>query len=145
MSLDQEVELMRRIPIFKKIDTAMLKLLCFSSDRLMYEPNQIIYQADDVGDAAYVLIEGRVDITVPRSGGDIKLQTLGPNEIFGEIAIFADVRRTATVTAITAVEALRIAKEQFLPVIRQNPDAAMELIRILALRLANTTAKLSGS
>jgi CRP-like cAMP-binding protein len=53
------------------------------------------------------------------------------------------VPRTATAKAITAVETLKISKELFTKVIRENPDAALELIRVLAARLANTTNQLS--
>ena len=69
--------------------------------------------------------------------------TLGPKEIVGEIAIFGDVPRTATITATSRVDALRIAKDQLMSIIRANPDAALELIRQLALRLAKTTARLT--
>lgn len=144
MSLEQEVELIRRFPIFKKIDLAMLKLLCFSSERLTFQAGQVIFDSGDPGDAAYVIIEGSVEVTVVGpTGQTILLNTLGPNDIVGEIAIFAEVPRTASVTTTTRVETLRIAKEQFMAVIRQNPDAALELIRILASRLARTTAQLT--
>jgi len=143
MSLEQEVELIQRFPIFKKIDLAMLKLLCFSSERLTYQPGQVMFESGDPGDAAYVIIEGHVEVTVITPTGPLLLNTLGPNDIVGEIAIFAEVPRTATVTTTTRVETLRIAKDQFMGVIRQNPDAALELIRILAARLARTTAQLT--
>jgi CRP-like cAMP-binding protein len=143
MSLEQEVELIRRFPIFSKIQPAMQKLLCFSSERLTYEAGQVMFRAGDAADAAYVIIDGGVDITVPTSTGAILVNQLKQNDIIGEIAIFGDVPRTATATATTKVEALRIAKDMFVNVIRDNPDAALELIRILAGRLANTTAQLS--
>ena len=143
MSLDQEVELIRRIPIFMKIDLAMLKLLCFSSERLTFEAGQVLCNEGDIGDAAYVLIEGSVAVSVATPTGSLVVQTLGTSEIVGEIAIFVDIPRTATVTAVSRVEALRIAKDQFMGVIRENPDAALELIRILASRLAVTTARLT--
>ena len=145
MSLEQEVELIRRIPIFKKIDLAMLKLLCFSSERLTFEPGQVLFNEGDIGDAAYVVIEGSVAVSVATPKGPLVVQTLGTSELVGEIAIFVDIPRTATVTAATRVEALRIAKDQFMGVIRENPDAALELIRILASRLAATTARLTKS
>ena len=49
----------------------------------------------------------------------------------------------ATATALTRVETLKISKELFIKVIRENPDAAIELIRILATRLVNTTNQLT--
>lgn len=143
MSLEQEVELIRRFPIFSRIQPAMQKLLCFSSERLTYEAGQVIFRAGDVADAAYVVIDGSIEISVPTSKGPLVVSTVGRNEIIGEIAIFGDVPRTATCTALTKLETLRISKDLFNNVIRESPDAAIELIRVLATRLSNTTAALS--
>jgi len=82
---------------------------------------------------------------VPTPRGTVVVNTSGKNEIVGEIGIFGDMRRTATVTAVTKVEVLRISKDLFMNVVRQNPDAAIELIKILATRLANTTQQLIKS
>ena len=143
MSLEQEVELIRQFPIFAKIQPAMQKLLCFSSERLTFAPGQIIVKAGDIGDAAFIIIDGTVEISVPTPSGPIVVNNAGRNAIIGEIAIFGDVPRTATATAQSTVETLKISKELFTKIIRENPDAALELIRILAARLANTTAQLS--
>ena len=142
MSLEQEVELIRQFPIFAKIQPAMQKLLCFSSERLTYAPGQVMFKAGDMGDAAYIVIEGTVQISVPSPSGPIVVNTLGRNDIIGEIAIFGDVPRTATAVARTRVEALRISRDVFVNVIRGNPDAAIALVKILADRLAKTTAQL---
>ena len=143
MSLEQEVELIRQIPIFSKIAPAMQKLLCFGSERLTFDAGQDLVRAGDAADAAYVLIEGSVEITVDSRKGPVVVNTMGRNEVIGEIAIFGDVPRTATVTAKSRVEALKISKELFISIIRQNPDAAIELMRILATRLAKTTEQLT--
>ena len=143
MSLEQEVELIRQFPIFSKLQPAMQKLLCFGSERMTYEPRQALFQAGDPGDAAYIVIDGTAEISIPTPGGPVVINTLGRNSIIGEIAIFGDVPRTATVTAVTRLETLRISKDLFFKVIRENPDAALELIKILAGRLANTTVQLS--
>lgn len=145
MSLEQEVELIRRFPIFSKIAPAMQKLLCFGSERLTYEAGQVMIRAGDAADAAYVIIDGTAEISVPTPRGSVVVNTIGKNEIIGEIAIFGDMPRTATVTAIARVEVLRISKDLFINVVRQNPDAAIELIKILATRLANTTQQLIKS
>jgi CRP-like cAMP-binding protein len=143
MSLEQEVELIRQFPIFAQIQPAMQKLLCFSAERLTYNAGQVMFTAGDMGDAAYIVIEGKVEISVPSSSGPIVVNMVGRNEIIGEIAIFGDVPRTATAKAVSWLETLRISKELFTKIIRENPDAALELIRVLAGRLANTTAQLS--
>ena len=145
MSLEQEVELIRQFPIFSKIQPAKQKLLCFSSDRVIFEAGQVMFRAGDAGDACYIVIDGSIQITVDTPKGPVVVNTLGRNEIIGEIAIFGDVPRTATATAVTRLDTLRISKDLFYSVIRENPDAALELIRILASRLANTTAQLTKS
>ena len=142
MSLDQEVEMMRQIPLFSKIAPAMQKLLCFGSERLTYDPGQILVKVGDMADAAYVIMDGTAEVSVPGPRGPVVVNTMGKNEVIGEIAIFVDLPRTATVTAMTKLEALRISKDLFINVVRQNPDAAIELIKILAMRLANTTQQL---
>ena len=143
MSLEQEVELIRQFPIFSKIQPAMQKLLCFSSERLTYDAGQVMFNAGDAADAAFIIIEGEVEISVPTPSGPIIVNTLRKNELLGEIAIFGEIPRTATAKATTRVETLKISKELFIKIIRENPDAAIELIRILAGRLANTTSQLT--
>ena len=143
MSLEQEVELIRQFPIFSKIQPAMQKLLCFSAERLTYDAGQVLFNAGDPGDAAYVVIDGTVEISVPTPNGPIIINTMTKNEILGEIAIVGDVPRTATAKAVSKLETLKISKELFTKIIRENPDAALELIKVLAGRLANTTAQLS--
>jgi CRP-like cAMP-binding protein len=143
MSLEQEVELIRQFPIFSKIQPAMQKLLCFSAERLTYDAGQVIFNAGDSADAAYVVIDGTVEISVPTPNGPIVINTMTKNEILGEIAIVGDVPRTATAKAVSKLETLKISKELFIKIIRENPDAAIELIRILASRLASTTSQLT--
>ena len=143
MSLEQEVELIRQFPIFSKIQPAMQKLLCFSAERLAFAAGQVMFNAGDAADAAYIIIEGSVEISVPTPSGPIVVNTLGHNELLGEIAIFGDVPRTATAKALSKLDTLKISKELFIKVVRENPDAAIELIKILASRLANTTSQLT--
>ncbi|MGH8705643.1 MAG: Crp/Fnr family transcriptional regulator [Burkholderiales bacterium] len=142
MSLEQEYELIRRVPIFSTIDPAMQKLLAFSSDRLTYEEGQVMFRQGDPPDFAYIVMDGEVDISVPTPKGPLLVNTLKRNDVIGEIGIFGDVSRTATATARSRVEVLRISRDVFVNVIRGNPDAAIALIRILADRLAKTTAQL---
>ncbi|HET7669753.1 MAG TPA: cyclic nucleotide-binding domain-containing protein [Burkholderiales bacterium] len=143
MSLEQEVELIRQFPIFSKIQPAMQKLLCFSAERLTYDAGQVIFNAGDPGDAAYVVIDGTVEISVPTPSGPIIINSMTKNDILGEIAIVGEVPRTATAKAVTKLETLKISKELFMKIIRENPDAAIELIKILAARLASTTNQLT--
>ena len=95
----------------------------------------------DRGDAAYVIVEGVADVYVDSPEG-LVLVAERSNDIIGEISILCDVPRTATVKARTRLCALKISKEVFRGLVTSCPDTAMEIIRILAERLQDTTAQL---
>lgn len=143
MALNEEVELLRRVPLFANIDPAKLKLLAFTSERLTFKPGQNLFRQGDSGDAAYVIISGEADVLAETDAGEVPITTVGANAFIGEIAILCEVPRTATVRARDRLETLRIDKEHFLRLIREFPEMAVEVMRELASRLTRTTAELS--
>lgn len=143
MGLKDEVDLLRRVPLFAQIEPAKLKLLAFTSQRMTFQPDQPFFRQGDSGDAAYVLISGEAEVLLETPDGEIPVATIGQNAIIGEIAILCDVPRTATVKAATKLEALKIDKEDFLRLIKEFPDMGIEVMRELADRLSATTAELS--
>ena len=143
MGLKDEVELLRRVPLFAQMDPAKLKLLAFTSERLSFRPQQTMFRQGDTGDAAYVLISGEASVLAETPQGEVPVATVGQNAILGEIAILCDIPRTATVKASTEVEVLKIEKEHFLRLIREFPEMGIEIMRELADRLSQTTAELS--
>lgn len=146
MSLDQEVEVLRRIPLFANIDPAKLKLLAFASQRMTYKPGAALFRQGDPGDAAYIVIEGSAEVVVGNgNGGELVVAEIARNQIVGEIAILCDVPRTATIRARDGLTALKITKEVFLRLMRDFPDIGMEVLRTLAQRLEHTTQQLTAA
>ncbi len=143
MILKDEVELLRRVPLFAGVEPSKLKLLAFTSDRMSFEAGQTLFEQGDPGDAAYVVLNGSAEVLVNRAGSQIKVADLEKNAIVGEIAILCDVPRTATVRAHDRLETLRISKDQFLRLLAEFPDMAIQIMRVLADRLGRTTAELS--
>ena len=144
MLLKDEVGMLKRVPLFAGVEAAKLKLLAFTSDRVSYNAGQTLFHQGDEGDAAYVILSGSADILVDSEAGQIKVAQVEPNSIVGEIAILCDVSRTATVKAVERLEALRIRKDHFLRMLRENPEMTIEIVRVLANRLSATTAELSA-
>ena len=142
MSLNEEVELLRKIPLFANIEPSKLKLLAFTSERLRFEPKQELCHQGDIGDSAYIIIAGSVEIIITTPNGDLKVAEMGKNDIVGEIAILCDVPRTATVMAATDVEVLRISKELFFRMVGEFPQMAVQIMVELARRLEKTTSQL---
>jgi CRP-like cAMP-binding protein len=143
MQLKDEVELLRRVPLFAGVAPSKLKLLAFTSDRVSYRAGDVLFKQGDPGDAAYVVLSGTADILVEAGGDLIKVATIETNSIIGEIAILCDVARTATVKASAPLETLRIKKDQFIRLLAEFPEMAVEIMRVLADRLSRTTLELS--
>ncbi len=145
MSLNEEVDLLRKIPLFAKIDPSKLKLLAFTSERLTYNAGQELFHQGDVGDTAYIIIDGEADVLVDTPTGELAVAKLKQNDLVGEIAILINVPRTATVRADSELTTLAISKDQFFRMIGEFPDMAVEIMRELATRLERTTNQLQSA
>ena len=141
MSIEQEVEILRKIPLFTNIDPAKLKLMCFASERLIFQEGQSLFDQGDSGDAAYIIVAGTADVIVTTDKPSV-VAKVTKNDIIGEIAILCDVPRTATVTATTELTTLKITKDIFFRMVTDFPEMGVEVMRVLAHRLENTTADL---
>jgi CRP-like cAMP-binding protein len=144
MSIKEETEALKRIPLFSKLDPAKLKLLAFMSQRLSFDPGQALFAQGDPGDAAYIVLEGEAAVAIDTPGGPLEIARLSKNQIVGEIAILCDVPRTAHVRA--AVQAplvcLKIEKDDFLALVNEFPSMGVEIMRELARRLDKTNQQL---
>jgi CRP-like cAMP-binding protein len=143
MSLNEEVEMLRRIQLFSKVEPAKLKLLAFTSERAVFQAEEILFHQGDNADSAYIIVAGEVAIDVESpGGGSTRVAKLGKDQIVGEIGILADVPRTATVTATAPTTTLKISKELFFRMVSDFPTMAVEVMRVLAHRMETTNALL---
>ncbi len=143
MALNDEVEMLGNVSLFAGLQPSQLKLLAFTSQRLTFAEGDMLFSQNDSGDAAYVVLRGTAEVIVEINGSDVVVATLEKNAIIGEIAILCDVPRTASVRAATRLETLCIEKEQLLKLLKEFPAMAIDLMKVLAERLAATTAALS--
>jgi len=144
LSLNEEVELLRNIPMFANIEPSKLKLLAFTSERMAFKDGDVLFRQGEQGDSAYVIIGGEADVIVDTPKGPLTVAKLKRNDIVGEIAILCDVPRTATVKASSKLEAMVIAKDLFFRLIMEFPQMAVEIMRELARRLDATNRKLTA-
>lgn len=138
VGLNEIVRMLMDIPLFAGIDSAKLKLLAFTSERVAFEPGQVVFHQGDTGDRAYVVIEGEADVVLESPGGASTVATLGRNEIFGEMALLAKMPRTTTIRARTPLTLLSLGQDVFLPLVEENGEIAVAMLRVLAERLAST-------
>ncbi len=142
MSLREEVETLRQIPLFAKVDPSKIKLLAFTSERLTFQAGDILCKQGEMGDAAYVIINGKADVVVDSPTGPLTVATMQKNDVVGEIAILINIPRTATIKAASELTTLRTTKDLFLRTISEFPEMSVEMMRVLAERLVRTTEEL---
>jgi CRP-like cAMP-binding protein len=143
MTLETEVQSLRQVPMFRDIDPARLKLLAFTSERVNFAEGQRFFSQGDAADAAYVILQGRADVSLESAGGAIKVAELGQNALVGEMGILSDSPRSATIIAVAPTTALRIDKRVFLELLTQFPQMSVAVMRELASRLEKMNAQLA--
>ena len=96
-----------------------------------FTKGKTIFEEGDRGDEFYIIVRGEVEI---RSGAR-HFETLGPDGIFGEMALIDDSPRSATAVALTDVTVAPIKENQFLFLVQNTPFFALSVMRVLARRL----------
>ncbi len=116
-----EIGLLQAIPLFAPLPGLALERIAFGMEPVEFAPGETIIREGDAGDRVYVIAEGRVDVTT----GGLFVASLGPGDIFGEIALLREVPRTATVTAREPLRAFALERPVFLDAVAGNPDTAL--------------------
>jgi len=102
----------------------------------------VIFGEGTKGDSAYLLKEGRVEISKMVDGKKKVFAILSPVSMFGEMAILlGDDRRTATAVALEDCKVVEVNKDAFEDYIRQSPAIISTLLQVLVHRLKTATAK----
>ena len=142
MNLNEEVEVLKGVPLFSKIEPAKLKLIAFTSERMTYGSGQEVCHQGDPGDAMYVILGGVADVLIDTDKGQIRVAELKKNGFFGETAILCDAPRNATIKASESLLTLKIKKDLFYKLVSEFPAVAIEMMRELAHRVDDANQKL---
>ena len=138
MDLTTEAETLRKVPMFSRLELSKLKLLAFTSERCTYEGGEVLFEAGDAPDSAYVIMQGAVEILADTEAGPVVEVVLGNNELFGELGVLTNAPRSATVRARDELVALRITDEMFLKLLEENPEVALDVMRQLSEKLVRS-------
>lgn len=105
---------------------------------------EVVFREGDEGDTCYVVRTGQARAVREHSDGrSITLASFGPGEIFGELSMFDDERRSATVEAVEETEVMAILGADMRRLLRAHPDIAVKMLGGLARRLRETNERLA--
>lgn len=131
-----------RASIFQDVGPGAVAAAVTNLQWVSFPQRHNVFREGDAGDRLYVIISGRVKVACESRNSDSLIAVLGPSDVFGELALLDPGPRTSTVTTITAVRAATMTRPALLSWIRQEPDAAEQMLRVLARRLRRTNNKL---
>ena len=140
MDLAEETDLLRKIPMFAKMDTSKLKLLAFASEIVEFEDGDVVFRGGDSADYAYVIMDGAVDVITETDSGPVVSVTLRQNQLIGELGLLNNAPRIATLIANGNLRAMKITADMFFRLLRENSEVALDVIRMLADKLTKTNA-----
>jgi len=100
-----------------------------------YRRGDIIVQQGDKGECMYVIQEGTVEVYQLRSGKEVHLAFLNEGDFFGEMAVFEQEVRSASVRAVEEARILTIDKKNFLKRIHEDPSLAYHIVQTLSNRI----------
>lgn len=134
-----------RIPLFAHLDAAGHEAMLALMTRQSVKAGEPVFWFGDRGDTLYIVEDGRVEVTAPDTkGGHVRLDTLGPGGVFGELGLIDGGPRSATVRALTDCSLLALPREPFHAFLRQRPDVAIDMLQVLGARLRASTATIRG-
>jgi divalent anion:Na+ symporter, DASS family len=134
-------EVLTRVPVFAALDRVELAKLAAYLETMAIEPGHEVFHQGDPGDSLYVVADGALGVFVAAPDGHTPLRvgSLAPGELFGEMALFTGEPRSATIRAERSSTILKLPRERFLLLVSREPTISLTIATTLSerLRLAN--------
>jgi CRP/FNR family transcriptional regulator len=144
MRSSEVVELLARVPVFATLVQDDLVRISELAVPRAFEPGQVVFREGDSSDTCYVVRSGRARaMREHRDGRTITLATFGEGDIFGELAMFEDERRSATVEAIEPTSVVAVLGGDMRRLMSEHPEISTRLVIALGRRLRETNERLS--
>ena len=143
MSLEGDIALLKRIPLFADLPVEQLRLVAFSSVRVDLEADQVLFREGAPAGTGYVVSSGNVELTRGEGGAKRSVAVCETGSLIGELALFIEIQRPATATAAVASQLLEIDRKLITRMLQEYPHLALRLRAKLAERLTATMSELS--
>jgi CRP/FNR family transcriptional regulator, cyclic AMP receptor protein len=144
-SAHDTADLLARVPIFADLPPGDLRQIAALSHPRRFGAGECVFHEGDHSNTCYIVRSGHARAIREHSDGrQIALATFGPGDIFGELAMFDDEERSATIEAIDALETLAILGPDMRRLMLQRPGLAVALAVALSRRLRATNERLAS-
>lgn len=142
-NLSEKILLLRRMEIFEGLAVAELAAVATVCEDYLAAPGEKIITEGDVGETMYLIVKGKVKVSQDGDDGcALELAELGEGDYVGEMALFDDAPRSATVSADGEVRLLVLYKREFEETVREYPQVALQMCKELSRRLRRLHEKI---
>jgi CRP/FNR family cyclic AMP-dependent transcriptional regulator len=143
-TVEESVSLLGQVPVFETLAPDDLQRVAEVAVPRAFPGHHVIFREGDESDTCYVVRSGHARaIREHTDGRMIALAHFGPGDIFGELAMFDDESRSATVETLDEVHAIAVAGGDMRRLLRQHPDIAVKLVISLGRRLRDANERLA--
>ena len=136
------IDLLKGVPLFAGLPEDDLRAICEGSEEVILEPGQQLFAEGDVGDRAYVIVEGEVEVVKQSADRDVLLAVRGSGDVIGEMALIENSPRSAAVRAKDKVTLMAIRKEQLEHLLATSLSATRAMFYTILARWRGTEAML---
>jgi CRP/FNR family cyclic AMP-dependent transcriptional regulator len=144
MRSTEVVELLGGVPVFSTLVQGDLERIAQFAVPREFEPGEVVFREGDASDTCYIVRDGRARaLRTHRDGRTLTLATFGPGDIFGELALFEDERRSATVEAIEPTSAVAVLGPDMRRLMSEHAEISARLVIALGRRLRETNERLA--
>lgn len=138
------VELLASVPVFEALEQGDLEQIAELAVPRLFAAGELVFREGDAGDTCYILHAGRARAVREHGGGRaLTLATFGPGEIFGELAMFEDERRSASVETLEPTSVVAILGRDMRRLLVEHPAIAPRLVVALGRRLRESNERLA--
>jgi len=140
----ETIALLARVPVFAALGEDDLRRVAEVAVPRRFLAGEVVFREGDESNTCYIVRSGRARaIREHTDGRSITLANFGPGDIFGELAMFDNERRSATIEAVDDTEAIAILGGDMRRLLREHPDIAVKLVAALGRRLRETNERLA--
>jgi HEAT repeat protein len=142
MSDVERVLFLRKVPLFAEMAPQDLRRVAAVVDERAFVDGETIADQGEPGDELHIVVDGTVRVVRadPGTGSEAELAKRSRGDVVGEMALITQEPRMASLVALGDVRTLRLGRQEFEGVLRERPDTAIAVIRVLSLRLVESAS-----
>ena len=141
--ITDKILLLKKIEMFEGLTVSELAAVGSVTEEVRFRPGEVVIKRGEMGETMYLMLDGEVSVHIgDESGSEIEVDRIKAGDYFGEMALFEDVPRSATIRTETDSRLLVLHKQEFKEIVREYPQIALTICKVLSSRIRTLHEKI---